>query len=129
MQLTPFKRKLLIRKTYTGKKCVVDGIECNMLGKIVVTPRRADHQHWCEIIAVSKDCRYFKNEHVGFLVYVPEIKFNYMWPCNFESRTKKTYEWIVSEDLFLKSDRIGKDADKKESYPPLMVVNPRQVVS
>ena len=96
VKFRPVLRKIVVRKCYTGEPEEFNGKTYWRVGNIVVTERRADYQHWCEIIDVSDDCELFTKQEIGKFVNLPE------WKPNDIYRVEGTDDFVVREDLFIR---------------------------
>jgi hypothetical protein len=114
----PLGRKLLLRKCTTGEMVVDEHGIGYKVGALFVIPKRGDHQHWCEIIEVSEDCKHFNQSHIGGFVWIPE------WNPVMMFRLDGTEaDWIVREELFdPKGGKMGSISDANLGKPLVVFV-------
>lgn len=94
LDIRPLRQKILVRKCITGTPEEHDGHKYFLLDGIVITDQRADFQHWCEVISVSDDCRYYTKDHIGQFIWLPEMKLDKMYPV-----PGTEADWIVRESM------------------------------
>ena len=90
--------KIVVRKCTTGEEVEDNGRKYWEVGGVTVLEKRADYQHWCEILDVSDDCKLFDRSHIGAFVQLPEFKPNDIY------RIGDTEDSVVREDLFERNE-------------------------